>query len=60
MDPFCYLCFVSYYLVFLTALWSPTGKGLTSWLSCTLCFLVVLSFSHICPGLGVVFNCMDS
>ena len=26
---------------------SPNGKGLTSWLSCVLCFLVFLSLSHM-------------
>ena len=25
--------------LFLVALWSPAGKGLTSWLSCSLCFV---------------------
>ena len=27
--------------------WSPVEKGLTSWLSCMLCFLVFVSFSHM-------------
>ena len=33
---FCYLCVVSVMLsrLFIAALWSPAGKGLTSWLSC--------------------------
>ena len=48
---FCYVCFlfVSVMLscMFLAALGSPGGKGLTSWLSCVLCFLVLLSLSHI-------------
>ena len=30
--------------LFLAALWSPAGKGLTSWLSCVLSFLVFLNF----------------
>ena len=30
----------------LVALWSPAGKGLTSWLSC----LLFLSLSQLCPG----------
>ena len=36
MVPFCYLCFVSVilYCLLIAALWSPAGKGLTSWLSC--------------------------
>ena len=47
VDPFCYLCFififVMLYCLFLGALLSSAGKGLTSWLSCVLFFLVVLS-----------------
>ena len=41
--------------LFSGALWSPAGKGLTSWLS-----FVKLSFSHWYPGSGVVFDCIDS
>ena len=26
--------------MFLVALWSPNGKGLTSWQSCSLCFVI--------------------
>ena len=33
--------------MFTAALWSPAGKGLTSWLSCMCCFLVFLSLSHV-------------
>ena len=35
MDPLCYLYFVSVILsfLFIAAMWSPAGKGLTSWLS---------------------------
>ena len=32
--------------LFLVALWSPAGKGLTSWLS----YLLVLSLSQMCAG----------
>ena len=34
MDHLCYLCFVFVLLssLFITALWSSAGKGLTSWL----------------------------
>ena len=36
MDRFCWLCFMLVCVVlsymFLVALWSPAGKGLTSWL----------------------------
>ena len=46
MDPFCYLCFVSVVLscLFIEALWSPAGKGLSSWLSCVWCFLVTFPY----------------
>ena len=47
---FCYLCFVLVMLscLFLAALLSPAGKGLTSWLSCVWCLMCscVLSLSH--------------
>ena len=36
MDHFCYLCLVLlcfHVHLFVDALWSPAGKGLTSWLS---------------------------
>ena len=36
VDPFCYLCFVfgSHTVLFvLVAVWSPDGKGLTTWFS---------------------------
>ena len=34
MDHLCYLClvFVMRSLLFIAVLWSPAGKGLTSWL----------------------------
>ena len=32
--------------LFIAALWSPAGKGLTSWFSCMWCFLVLLPLSH--------------
>ena len=42
MDRFCSLCFMLVCVVmmclFFVALWSSAGKGLTSWLSCVLCF----------------------
>ena len=48
MDRFCSLCIMLVCVVlsclFLTALWSSAGKGLTSWLSCVLCFLVFCHF----------------
>ena len=40
-------------------LWSPAGKGLTSWLSFVVSS-VSLSLSHWYPGSGVVLDCIDS
>ena len=45
--------------LFICALWSPAGKGLTSWLSFVVSS-VSLSLSHWYPGSGVVFDCIDS
>ena len=45
--------------LFICALWSPAGKGLTSWLSLVVS-AVSLSFSHWYPGSGVVLDCIDS
>ena len=43
MDRFCLICFmfvcVMLLCLFLEVLWSPAGKGLTSWLSCLLSFV---------------------
>ena len=41
------------------ALWSPAGKGLTSWLSYVVS-TVSLSLSHWYPGSGVVLDYIDS
>ena len=50
-DHFCYLFFMFVFdmlsSLLLAALWSPVGKGLTSWLFYVLCFLVLLSLSHM-------------
>ena len=45
--------------MFICALWSPAGKGLTSWLSFVVSS-VSLSLSHWYPGSGVVLDCIDS
>ena len=45
--------------LFICALWSPAGKGLTSWPSFVVS-TVSLSLSHWYPGSGVVLNCIDS
>ena len=55
----CLLCFCV--RLFICALWSPAGKGLTSWLSFVLwCLTMSLSLSHWYPGSGVVLDCIDS
>ena len=41
------------------ALWSPAGKGLTSWFSFVVS-TVSLLLSHWYPGSGVVLDCIDS
>ena len=56
---------VSYLSVILSclsiaSLWSPTGKGLTSWLSCMWCFLCFCHFTIQRPRSGVVFDSNDS
>ena len=45
--------------LFIDALWSPAGKGLTSWLSFVMSNCEV-SLSHWYPGSGVVLICIDS
>ena len=48
MDHLCYLClvFITLSRLFIAALWSPEGKGLTSWLLFVM-FIVILLFSHL-------------
>ena len=48
MDHLCYLCFVFVMLsrLFIAALWSPEGKGLTSWLLFVM-FVVISLLSHL-------------
>ena len=53
----CLLCLSA--RLFIYALWSPAGKGLTSWLSFVV-LTVSLSLSHWYPGSGVVLDCIDS
>ena len=45
--------------MFVCALWSLAGKGLTSWLSFVVS-VVSLSLSDWYPGSGVVPDCIDS
>ena len=53
----CLLCLCA--RLFICALWSPAGKGLTSWPSFVVS-AVSLSLSHWYPGSGVVLDCIDS
>ena len=48
MDRLCYLCLVFIILLhlFIAALWSHEGKGLTSWLLFVM-FIVILLLSHL-------------
>ena len=62
MDHLYYLCLVLLCFhahLFVDALWSPAGKGLTSWLSFVMS-IVTLSLSHWYPASGVVFGCIGS
>ena len=61
MDHLCYLClvFVMLLRLFIAALWSPGGKGLTSWLLFVM-FYVFCYFTIWYPGTGVVLDCIDS
>ena len=52
----CLLCLCA--RLFICALWSPAGKGLTSWLSFVVS-TVSLSLSHWYPGSDVVLDCID-
>ena len=63
MDLLCF-CFVLCLLclcarLFICALWSPAGKGLTSWLAFVVSNCEFVTF-HRHPGSGVVLDCIDS
>ena len=51
------LCFHA--RLFVDALWSPAGKGLTSWLSFVMSNRDIVTFP-LYPGSGVVLDCIDS
>ena len=53
----CLLCLCA--RLFICVLWSPAGKGLTSWLSFVVS-AVSLLLSNWYPGSGVVLDCIDS
>ena len=54
MDHLCYFClvFVMLLCLFIVALWSPDGKGLTSWLLFVMFNCIFVSFP--CGILGQV------
>ena len=64
VDAFCYLCFMFLFgmlsCLFLAALLLPAGKGLTSWISCLLCFLVFGHFHIWCSGSGMLLDGINS
>ena len=55
MDRLCYLClvFVMLWRLFFAALWSPAGKGLTSWFSVVMLNCVFVPF--LCVVVGQVW-----
>ena len=57
MDHLCYLCvvFVMLSRLFIAALWSPAGKGLTSWL-----LFVMFSCVFVTLCVNLVLYCIDS
>ena len=59
MSLFCLVFAMSLCGLFICALWSPAGKGLTSWLSFVVS-AVSLSLSHWYPESGVVLDCISS
>ena len=60
MDHLCCLCLVFVMLsrLFIAALWSPAGKGQTSWLSFVMLNCVFVTFP--CGILGQVWNLIVS
>ena len=57
MDHLCYLCLVFVMLshLFIAALWSPEGKGLTSWLLALVCDVYCDFVTYPCGILGQVW-----
>ena len=61
MDHLWFLClvFLMFLHLFIAALWSPAGKGLTSWLLLVM-FIVFCYFLMWYLGSGVVLECIVS
>ena len=51
--------FLVLFRLFIVALWSPAGKGLTYWLLLVM-FIVFCFFPMLDPGSGVVLDCIVS
>ena len=62
MDYFGYLClaFAMFSYLFIAALWSPAGKGLTSWLWFVIIYYVIMFLSLTHPESAVVLACINS
>ena len=62
MDHLCYLCLVFVMLsrLFIVALWSPVGKGLTSWLLFVMSNCDFVTFPCVILSQVVVLDCIDS
>ena len=62
VDQVSYLCLVFVMLsrLFIAALWSLAGKGLTSWLLLVMSNRDFVRFPMWYPGPGVVLDCIDS
>ena len=62
MDHLCYFCLVLLYFLgglFVYALWSPAGKGLTSWLSIVMSHCDVVTFPLV-SSVRRVLDCIAS
>ena len=59
VDHLCFLCLVFLMLsrLFIAAVWSPAGKGLSSWLLLVM-FIVFLLLPMWYPGSEVVLDCI--
>ena len=58
MDHLCF-AFLVLFCLFIAALWSPAGKGLTSWVLLVM-FIVFLLLSYVVSWSGVVLDCIVS
>ena len=61
MDHLCFVsCVCHAFGLFIAALWSPVGKGLTSWLLLVMFIVFFCYFPMWFPGSGVVHDCIVS